>query len=51
MGNVKGFFNLYNNTKDHGKYLMDLNIKRWKVWGIRILCKTYGPLAINIGLF
>ncbi|KAL4497361.1 hypothetical protein ABPG72_011296 [Tetrahymena utriculariae] len=51
MGNVKGLFNLFNSTKDYGKYIMSLYIKRWKIWGIRIVCKTYGPQAISLTLF
>ncbi|KAL4447060.1 hypothetical protein ABPG74_013912 [Tetrahymena malaccensis] len=51
MGNVKGFFNLFNSTKDYGKYIMNLYIKRWKLWGVRIVCKTYGPQAISLSLF
>ncbi|EAR85606.1 SAC3/GANP family protein (macronuclear) [Tetrahymena thermophila SB210] len=51
MGNVKGFFNLFNSTKDYGKYIMSLYIKKWKIWGIRIVCKTYGPQAISLSLF
>lgn len=51
MGNVHKFFKMYRMEKGYGKFILDFFIDRMRRWGVKMICKSYGPKEIPVNFF
>lgn len=42
---------MYRKEQGYSKFILDLHIDSLRRWGIKLICRTYGPSEIPLNMF